>query len=554
MASGLMHRGLGVTASLDAGLARELAAQCEWLGYHSLWSNDEPAAAGLDTLAEFAKATRNVGLGVGVLPLHRHRPAEIAAAVDRLAIDPARLWLGIGSGALSSQIDALRRAVAELRELLPDTTRIVVAAMRPRLCRLGGALADGVLLNWMLPSQAARARGWVREGAAERGRAAPVVASYVRVAVGSGGSRRVAEEESFYRNINESHREHFAAMGVQVGSVGIAAAQRADLVEALAPYHSALDLPIVRARGRGRDPAQRRNGRGSALARRALGRHCRRRLGIMRGMPPLTAKERAQLPDSAFAYIDSSGKRRLPIHDAAHVRNALARFGQVAFEDEAARDRARSRLLRAAKKHGIMPIGFISAQLQPQRKLPKGQVTFLLTDIEGSTELLGRLEDRYAPLLADVRRLVRTAVRSAGGREVSARGDDVFAVFERAPAALEAALAIQREMHAHAWPGGNDVRLRIGLHRGRPALTDTGYVGLSVHAAARICFAAHGGQIVMSSAVRSAVIDSLADGVSLSSLGAWRFHGLREPVDLFQVDAAGLLTDFPPPRSAAPAR
>src|SRR5688572_19573745 len=111
-------------------------------------------------------------------------------------------------------------------------------------------------------------------------------------------------------------------------------------------------------------------------------------------MARLGAKERGQLPDSAFAYIDSGGNRRLPIHDGAHVRNALARFGQVAFEAEAARDRARSRLLRAAKKHGIMPIGFISAQLEPQRKLPKGNVTFLLTDIEGSTELLSRLDDR----------------------------------------------------------------------------------------------------------------------------------------------------------------
>jgi class 3 adenylate cyclase len=270
-------------------------------------------------------------------------------------------------------------------------------------------------------------------------------------------------------------------------------------------------------------------------------------------MPPLRAKERAQLPDSAFAYIDSRGKRRLPIHDAAHVRNALARFGQVAFEDDGARDRARSRLLRAAKKHGIMPIGFISAQLQPERRLPRGQVTFLLTDIEGSTELLARLDEQYAPLLADVRRLVRAAVRRAGGREVSARGDDVFAVFERAPAALEGALAIQRGMRTGAWPEGIDVRLRIGLHRGRPALTDTGYVGISVHAAARICFAAHGGQIVMSSAVRAAVLESLAEGISLRSLGAWRFRGLSEAVELFQVDAADLIADFPPLRSAVPA-
>jgi class 3 adenylate cyclase len=270
-------------------------------------------------------------------------------------------------------------------------------------------------------------------------------------------------------------------------------------------------------------------------------------------MARLGAKERRQLPDSAFAYIDSGGRRRLPIHDAAHVRNALARFSQVAFEDDAARDRARSRLLRAAKKHGIMPIGFISAQLEPQRRLPRGQITFLLTDIERSTELLGRLGDRYAPLLADVRRLVRAAVRQAGGTEVSARGDDVFAVFERAHEAVEGALAIQRAMEAGAWPDGLDVRLRIGLHRGRPALTDTGYVGLSVHAAARICFAAHGGQVVMSSAVRAAVSDSLADGVSLKSLGAWRFRGLPEPVALFQVETADLIAHFPPPRSAVPA-
>jgi class 3 adenylate cyclase len=271
-------------------------------------------------------------------------------------------------------------------------------------------------------------------------------------------------------------------------------------------------------------------------------------------MPPLRARERALLPDSAFAYIDSRGRRRLPIHDASHVRNALARFGQVAFEDEAARDRARSRLLRAAKKHGIMPIGFISAQLQPQRKLPTGNVTFLLTDIEGSTELLGRLGNQYASLLTDIRRLVRAAVRRPGGHEVSARGDDVFAAFEHAPAAVEAALAIQREMSAREWPGRSDVRLRIGLHRGRPELTDSGYVGLSVHAAARICFAAHGAQILMSSAVRTAVPESLGEGVTLRSLGAWRFRGLPEPIEMFQVEAPDLPSEFPALRSAISSR
>jgi class 3 adenylate cyclase len=199
-----------------------------------------------------------------------------------------------------------------------------------------------------------------------------------------------------------------------------------------------------------------------------------------------------------------------------------------------------------------MPIGFISAQLQPQRKLPQGEITFLLTDIEGSTELLRRLGDRYAGLLGDVRSVVRAAVRSARGHVVSARGDDVFAAFQRAPSALEAAVAIQKRMRAGAWPDGSTVRLRIGLHQGRPALTATGYVGLSVHAAARICFAAHGDQIVLSAAVARVIRDTLPEGVALSGLGAWRFRGLPEPIVMFEAQAADLPADFPPLRSAVP--
>jgi class 3 adenylate cyclase len=266
----------------------------------------------------------------------------------------------------------------------------------------------------------------------------------------------------------------------------------------------------------------------------------------------LSAKERAALPDRAFAYVDSKGKRRLPIHDAGHVRNALSRFNQVHFEDDAAKDRARVRLLRAAQRFGIMPIGFVSSQLQPDRNLPTGQVTFLLGDIEGSTELLSRLGDRYGAVLSDVRKLVRGAVRSTRGYLVSARGDDVFAVFEEAPAALEAALAVQREMQAHEWPASTQCRLRIGLHGGRPTLNETGYVGLSVHAAARICFAAHGSQIVLSAAVRRA-LGPPPKGVRLKRLGRWRFRGLPEPIEVFQANAPDLPTDFPSLRGAEPA-
>src|SRR6266480_6787397 len=123
-------------------------------------------------------------------------------------------------------------------------------------------------------------------------------------------------------------------------------------------------------------------------------------------MPSLSAVARNKLPASAFAYIDAQGRRRLPIHDASHVRNALSRFDQTAFEDDVARERARQRLLRAAKKYGIVPLGFFDGQLRKARganvrSLPRGTVTFLLTDIEGSTRLLERLGDEYAGLLRD---------------------------------------------------------------------------------------------------------------------------------------------------------
>jgi alkanesulfonate monooxygenase SsuD/methylene tetrahydromethanopterin reductase-like flavin-dependent oxidoreductase (luciferase family) len=246
MTSTPTSRGLGINAGLEAGLARELGAQCESLGYHSLWSNDEPAASGLETLAHLAAGAPRIGLGVGVLPLDRHDPAQIAAEIDRLGIDPAKLWIGIGSGQLRPQVDLLRRAVAELREILPAEARIVVAAMRPRLCRLGGAVADAVLLNWMLPDHAAEAGRRLQEGATDAGRAVPILASYVRVAVGSGSRQRLRDEERHYRNIDERHRRHFGAMDVRLGSVGVAAPTRPAVQEQLAAYHSALDLPIVR--------------------------------------------------------------------------------------------------------------------------------------------------------------------------------------------------------------------------------------------------------------------------------------------------------------------
>ena len=279
-------------------------------------------------------------------------------------------------------------------------------------------------------------------------------------------------------------------------------------------------------------------------------------------MPPLTESARARLPDSSFAYIDSKGRRRLPINDASHVRNALARFDQTAFEDDVARERARQRLLRAAKKYGIVPIGFFDGQLRKERLqgvirarasivagLPRGTVTFLLTDIEGSTRLLQRLGDAYAALLRDVRTLIRTSVRRSDGHEVDAHADEFFAVFRQPARALDAALAIQRSLRKRSWPDRVEVRVRIGIHTGRPTLTETGYVGIAVHTAARICGAGHGGQILLSSTTRDCFDQEHGDGVVFRSLGRYALPGLPEPEALFQLSVVDLPAKFPGPRT-----
>jgi class 3 adenylate cyclase len=266
----------------------------------------------------------------------------------------------------------------------------------------------------------------------------------------------------------------------------------------------------------------------------------------------LRSRSRKELRDTAFAYVDSHGRRRLPINDAPHVRNALARFNQVVFENETARDQARTRLLRAAKKYGIVPIGFIDGQLHARGSgtLPRGAVTFLLTDIEDSTGLVRRLGDAYAPVLSDVRRIVRAAVRRAGGREVDARADEFFAVFKQARSAVEAALAVQRGLRDHDWPPSLEVLVRTGIHSGRPTLTDAGYVGLSVHAVNRITALAHGGQIVVSHAAMRSLGEEVVAGVRFVELGSHRLKGLPEPETIFQLLVDDLMAEFPPLRVA----
>jgi class 3 adenylate cyclase len=275
----------------------------------------------------------------------------------------------------------------------------------------------------------------------------------------------------------------------------------------------------------------------------------------------LDSTNRADLPNSAFAYIDSRGRRRLPINDEAHVRNALARFNQVKFEDERARERARERLLKAAKKYGIVPVGFINGQLRSEREfgelrarepvqLLSGFVTMLMTDIEGSTALVHRLGDHYRELINDVRSILEEAALGVSGLVVETRADEFFAVFEHAPAALDAAIAIQRELQGRSWVDDTEVRVRIGIHSGTPTINNANYIGLAVHTASRVCGSAHGGQIVVSGVTKDALTGSIPNGVRFRSLGAHRLRGLPDQVPLFQVVSKGLTVRFPPPRTS----
>ncbi len=239
-----MSRGFGVAAGLDPEVARPLAARCAELGYGSVWSNDHPGAKGLETLAEFAAAAPEIELGVAVIALDRTPPDEIAADIERLGLDPARLWLGVGAGFSDRPLTRMRDSLPELRERLPGV-RLVLAAMGPKMCALAGAEYDGAFFNWMTPDFAADAREKVESGAAEAGREAPPVFGYVRTAVGADAAGRLAKEESFYRDLHDGYRNHFDRLAEPEGTVGVAATDADDAQRQLAAY-TALDTVVVR--------------------------------------------------------------------------------------------------------------------------------------------------------------------------------------------------------------------------------------------------------------------------------------------------------------------
>ena len=176
------------------------------------------------------------------------------------------------------------------------------------------------------------------------------------------------------------------------------------------------------------------------------------------------------------------------------------------------------------------------------QSLPTGTVTFVFTDIESSTRLLHELGPDYHQALARHHRVLREAISGAGGREVSTHGDAFFAVFTEADGAVAAATTAQQQLATQEWPRGRELRVRIGIHTGAGVVGADDYVGIDVHAAARVCSAGHGGQVLLTRAARDAIVTE----TPLLELGHHVLKDLEEPIELFQLAVDGLPQQFPP--------
>src|SRR3990172_8223062 len=274
--------------------------------------------------------------------------------------------------------------------------------------------------------------------------------------------------------------------------------------------------------------------------------------------------------DSASAYLDRDGRAvALPEPESNRAVTPLEHRGRplAAILHDAAL-LGEPRLIGAAAAALGMAVerdrleSSLRAQVADARRLPRGQVTLLFADIEGSTGLAQRLGERGAGTLLEGGRL--GAERGGGGGvggggvgggcglEVDARADEYLAVFTEADAAVHASLAIQRGLSARAWAGDERVRLRIGLHAGEPELSDEGYVGAEVHRAARVGSAGHGDQVVLSESARLALGDDLPIDADLVALGEFRLRGLDRPERLHQLVVPALPRGFPAPRAGPP--
>jgi alkanesulfonate monooxygenase SsuD/methylene tetrahydromethanopterin reductase-like flavin-dependent oxidoreductase (luciferase family) len=238
-----MGIGFAVFAGTTPEIIRASAREAERLGFSSFWVNHPGPTDGLAALAIAARDTQRIELGIGVIPLHTRGPASIVEGVKTTALPLDRLLLGVGSPNPDS-LKRVRSGIAELRSKL--STKLVVAALGPQMCRLAGEVADGVLFNWLTPEYARQSAERVREGATAARRPMPRLCAYVRVALGPGAADRLQEEGKRYAGV-PAYGANFDRMGLKPVETAIAAATPDEVRRGLAKWQGVVDEIVVRA-------------------------------------------------------------------------------------------------------------------------------------------------------------------------------------------------------------------------------------------------------------------------------------------------------------------
>jgi alkanesulfonate monooxygenase SsuD/methylene tetrahydromethanopterin reductase-like flavin-dependent oxidoreductase (luciferase family) len=236
-------RGYGIAGSLDHEIVEKVAAAVEGAGYASFWANDTPGGEGLASMAAAARVTDKVDLGVGVIPIDRTSPKQIAARLGELGLPLERVIVGLGSGgARTGAVELVRGAVVELKRLVP--VRVYVGALGPRMCRLGGEVADGLLLSWLTPGAARETAELVREAAEGAGRPTPTLATYLRAALpeGEGRLRQEADRYAGY----PAYAAHFSRIGVPAFGTTLFGTGP-EIQRQLAAFDGVLDQVVLRA-------------------------------------------------------------------------------------------------------------------------------------------------------------------------------------------------------------------------------------------------------------------------------------------------------------------
>ncbi|HKD00148.1 MAG TPA: LLM class flavin-dependent oxidoreductase [Methylomirabilota bacterium] len=238
-----MGLGFAVFAGTSPEVIRASAKEAERLGYSSFWVNHPGATDGLAALAIAARETQHIELGIGVIPLHTRGPESIVQGVKSTGLPLDRLLLGVGSPNPEA-LKRVRAGIGELRRQL--STRLIVAALGPQMCRLAGEVSDGVLFNWLTPEYARESAKLVREGAAKGNRPVPRLCAYVRVALGPGASDRLEEEGKRYAGV-PAYGANFTRMGLKPVETAIAADTPDAVKRGLAKWQGAVDEIVIRA-------------------------------------------------------------------------------------------------------------------------------------------------------------------------------------------------------------------------------------------------------------------------------------------------------------------